>query len=235
MKTAGPQGRVSAARPQGKAKGGQDAMRALDADVRKVRALVEDGDLVAIRRERLVEVATHLFRTKGFHETATREIAAGANVSVGAIYQYIRHKDDLLLLILQSVVDVYQERLYPFAHAEGTATERLTSAVDVYYKILDENHEKTQVLYHEFSGLKGSDHREHMNEVERAVTDVIQRIVEQGVACGEFKPVDSLFIAHMVVSLGHSWALRRWRFRGVMTINEYIDQTQLVLAQVLES
>jgi AcrR family transcriptional regulator len=208
-------------------------MRTLDSDIKNMRTLVDDADLVREKRRQLAEVATRLFRTNGFHETSTRDIAVEADMSVGAIYQYIRRKEDLLLLILQSVADIYEERLYPLASADGPARDRLAAAVNEYFRTLDEHHEKTQVLYHEFSGLKISDHREYMNQVERTVNDVIQRIIEQGIVAREFARVDALYVAHMITSLGHMWALKRWRFRNVMTIDAYIAETQRTLERLL--
>jgi TetR/AcrR family transcriptional regulator, cholesterol catabolism regulator len=204
----------------------------LNADVRKMRALVDDPELVALNRLRLVEVATHLFRTKGFHQTSTRDIATAADMSVGAIYQYIQHKEDLLLLILQSVVEIYEARVYPFVNGQGSPRDRLFKAMDVYYHTLDEHHAKTQVLYHEFSGLEGTA-REYMNKVEATVGKVIEQLLNQGISAGEFAPVDALFTAHVIVSLGHMWALKRWRFRGIMTIDAYIAEAQRALGQML--
>jgi AcrR family transcriptional regulator len=197
-----------------------------------LRTLVDDPELVATNRKRLVEAATNLFRNKGFHQTSTRDIAIEADMSVGAIYQYIRHKEDLLLLILQSVVEIYEVRVYPLVNGDGTAKARLFKAIDVYYQTLEEHHAKTQVLYHEFSALKNSA-RKHMNEVEESTSAVIDQILQQGIAAGEFAAVDTLFIAHTIVSLGHMWALKRWRFRNVMSIDEYVKHAQGLLTGIL--
>lgn len=206
---------------------------ALSSDVRRMRTLVDDEDLVLLNRQRLVEVATQLFRTKGFHETSTRDIAIAADMSVGAIYQYIRHKQDLLLLILQAVVEIYEDRIYPLVEGDGTARERLAKVVDAYYRTLEQHHAKTQVLYHEFSALKPSA-RNHMNHVEETVSSVIEEILRQGISTGEFQPLNTLFVAHTIVSLGQMWALKRWRFRNVMDLDGYIAQAQHLVEQFCE-
>jgi hypothetical protein len=50
-----------------------------------------------------------------------------------------------------------------------------------------------------------------------------------GVAEGDFMPVDTYLIAHNIVSLGHMWALKRGRFRNLLTIDQYIAEQQRYL------
>ena len=61
------------------------------------------------RRERLQErergildAATRLFASHGFHATSTRRVAAAAGVSEGTVFHYFGSKTDLMLAILDS-------------------------------------------------------------------------------------------------------------------------------------
>lgn len=52
-------------------------------------------------RERgILDAATRLFATAGFHATSTRRIAAAADVSEGTVFHYFGSKNDLMLAIL---------------------------------------------------------------------------------------------------------------------------------------
>ena len=189
--------------------------------VGKIRSLVDDQDLVSQNRRLLIETATKLFRAKGYHNTSTRDIALKAGISVGSIYQYILKKEDLVVLILSSVVEIYEKAIYPLAQRKGRARDRLWDAVAVYYRTLDDHHAKTDVLYHNFSEFDATTKR-FLAEIEERVSGIIKTILEQGVADGDFKPVNTSFATHNIVSMGHMWALKRGRFRDVMTIDQYI-------------
>lgn len=52
-------------------------------------------------RERVIlDAATELFATTGFHATSTRKIAAAAGVSEGTVFHYFGSKNELMLAIL---------------------------------------------------------------------------------------------------------------------------------------
>jgi len=59
----------------------------------------------AVRHQRILDVALHLFREAGYDAVRTEDIAAGADVSVGTLYNYFENKGDLLLALVTVEVD----------------------------------------------------------------------------------------------------------------------------------
>ena len=57
------------------------------------------------RRGRIEEAARELFIKRGFHATSMRDIAEGAQTSLGNLYNYYRTKED----ILESIIGRYQK------------------------------------------------------------------------------------------------------------------------------
>jgi len=70
----------------------------------QVQSTVKDENLIAIRREQMIEGAIKLFKEKGFHRATTREIAKAAGFSIGTLYEYIRTKEDVLYLVCDSIL-----------------------------------------------------------------------------------------------------------------------------------
>ncbi|MCT6816112.1 MAG: TetR/AcrR family transcriptional regulator, partial [Lysinibacillus fusiformis] len=62
----------------------------------QVQSTVKDENLIAIRREQMIQGAIKLFKEKGYHRATTREIAKAAGFSIGTLYEYIRTKEDVL-------------------------------------------------------------------------------------------------------------------------------------------
>ncbi len=52
------------------------------------------------KRARLREAAEQLFRTRGYENTTTREIADAADIATGTLFLYARDKQDLLFLVM---------------------------------------------------------------------------------------------------------------------------------------
>ncbi|KOP84104.1 TetR/AcrR family transcriptional regulator [Cytobacillus solani] len=55
------------------------------------------------KKEKIIEVAKQLFRTKGYHETAIQDILEQSKVSKGTFYNYFSSKSQLILYIIQKV------------------------------------------------------------------------------------------------------------------------------------
>src|ERR1700693_2694717 len=53
------------------------------------------------KRARLIATARELFRTKGFEQTTTSEIAERADVGKGTLFFHARSKDELLVMVFQ--------------------------------------------------------------------------------------------------------------------------------------
>jgi AcrR family transcriptional regulator len=197
----------------------------------QIRSSISGGreDFVEESRNRIVEAATKLFRRNGFHRTVIKDIAQELGVSQGHIYQYISKKEDILVLILDRAVQDYKEKLFDIPAGDGTPVDRIRAAMRSYYLILDGHHEKTNVLYNQVSNLDPSD-RKIFDQVEREVSELFQSLIDEGIEQGLFAEVDSYILAFNIVSLGHMWALKRGRFRGRMSIEQYIEaQTDYVL------
>lgn len=79
-------------------------------------------------RERgILDAATKLFATAGFHATSTRKIAAAAGVSEGTVFHYFGSKNELMLGILDRF---YNEVLNP------RAAEILDTIMDTRHRLL---------------------------------------------------------------------------------------------------
>ena len=48
------------------------------------------------RRKQIIDAAYRCFAEKGFQKTTVRDICGAANLSVGAVYNYFRSKDDII-------------------------------------------------------------------------------------------------------------------------------------------
>lgn len=51
------------------------------------------------RREKILEKASQLFRTKGYHGTTIRDISEASGILSGSLYAHIKSKEDLLFEI----------------------------------------------------------------------------------------------------------------------------------------
>src|SRR5690349_6818527 len=119
----------------------------------QVTSIVEDPALVQRRRREIVAAATELFSRQGFYRTTIKEIASLAGISSGLVYQYVREKDDVLLLVILDVVDAYAREIPKALAGLDDPIERLLATVDAYCRVVDRRRAATVLAYRSTKSL----------------------------------------------------------------------------------
>ncbi len=77
------------------------------------------------RRDKILEVASEVFRENGFEATSMSQIAALAGGSKGTLYNYFPSKEDLLLAVLFNGAQEFTEQVLTKLDAEGDIRDEL--------------------------------------------------------------------------------------------------------------
>ncbi|MFE7776750.1 TetR family transcriptional regulator [Streptomyces sp. NPDC057445] len=147
------------------------------------------GEVTPEAARRLLIAAVEAFAERGYHATTTRDIAGRAGMSPAALYIHYKTKEELLHRISRIGHDRALEILEAAANGEGTAAERLADAVRSFVRWHAERHTTARVVQYELDAL-GDAHRAEIVELRRKSDAVVQRIVNEGVAAGEFDVPD---------------------------------------------
>ena len=86
------------------------------------------AQLVAVRRQHILDAATRVFAAKGFDRATIRDVARRAGVADGTIYNYFPNKNALLLGILDRLNETAQRR----EHLRGSAGTDLETFLHAY-------------------------------------------------------------------------------------------------------
>jgi AcrR family transcriptional regulator len=149
-------------------------------------------------RARIIEAAEMLFRRMGFAKTAVADIAAELRMSPANIYRFFSSKHAIVEAICQRCLLELEEKAWTVAHSPGPASQRieqLVMAVVNYHKdnFLSERRVHDMVLVaieHSWDVIRAH------KEVMRTITE---RILRDGIAAGEFEPVDPHETAKLIL------------------------------------
>jgi TetR/AcrR family transcriptional regulator, cholesterol catabolism regulator len=199
---------------------------------REVHASVKDERLVKMRRNQMIKGAIALFKQKGFHRTTTREIAKAAGFSIGTLYEYIRSKEDILYLVIDSVYDEVQAKLEQDLISHQGTLEGLRHGVENFFHVMHAVQEEIIVMYQETKSLS-KDALPYVLNKELAMVgmleDVIGQVVDSGIL--NMTPKEVNLWAHNVIVQGQMWGFRRWVIQKQYNLDEYIQmQTDWVFA-----
>jgi AcrR family transcriptional regulator len=187
-----------------------------------IRSGIKDEALLATRRARVVEIATELFIRRGFAEVSVNEIADAAGMSVGSLYKYIRAKEDILWLVMDSIYGTLEAILSAERSEAKDAAEALDHAMRRLFHAVATVRRGILLMYREYRNLP-KDGFEEFKSRERAVVNVFVGILEDGNRDGTLSCPDPQLAALQILMASHTWALKRWLI-GAMALDDYIEQ-----------
>lgn len=165
------------------------------------------------RRAEILHAALRAFRARGYHATTLDDIAAHLGIRNTALYHYFPDKEAILFACHQeSLAEV--ERILAEARTQyGRAPERLAHVVREHVRVMIDTLEGSPLAF-EVTSLSLDLQRKVVTARDRYERG-IRAIIEEGVAAGEFRPVDPK-VATFVVLGAINWVARWYRPEGAL-------------------
>ncbi len=204
----------------------------MDTSKRELTVLdqISSSDMV---RRKIIDAASSLYARKGFTATSIEEIAEEAGVSLPVTYHYIKSKSEVMRMIMEDMLNIFQESLLQQIKGFEDPVEKLAIAVILYFRVVDQQREKSLLMYQKSSSLdKPSKARVMQLEVD--VSRIFGKIIQEGIDQGAFKEVDVDLMAYNIIMMAHMWVLKGWHFRKRFTLDQYIDMQLAIIMDALK-
>ncbi len=175
---------------------------------------------------RLLEAATRLFVTNGYHGTSIADIAQATNLTKGALYSHFVGKSDLLFALIKKWEKEFLDRMIQAVRkAAGDAMVKLDRMLSFSAAFAGENRELCLLLTLISAELYGSEN-EFAKELARLYSKFahfLRSIVEEGKAQGLFDPaLDAFTLANVIIAV-HDGILLQWhRSRDLLDGRDYV-------------
>jgi AcrR family transcriptional regulator len=175
-------------------------------------------EILAYKRERILEEAVKLFYEHGFTGTTLDDIAAELGVTKPFIYTHFRGKVELLAALCKPTIELSLEAVANAAARSGTPTQRLRAAITDFTKVVLQRQPNIAIYFREEKNLSPGSLVE-INALRRKFDHVLSDLLIEGVRTGEFEIQDHSLAA---LALGGmiSWAYTWYRPGGRLSIDE---------------
>ncbi|MFE6904594.1 TetR/AcrR family transcriptional regulator [Streptomyces sp. NPDC057717] len=148
----------------------------------------------------VLDKATELFGMQGYDKTTLQDIAAGIGISRSALYHYVSSKEELLTMLMDELSESLSESIAT-AHAGTCSPEhKLRTMAAELVRQRAERPGPFRLLNQAESALPESV-RAQQARVRKTVLNELCSIIDEGVAAGVFKPLDSRVAALSVVGM----------------------------------
>jgi AcrR family transcriptional regulator len=160
---------------------------------------------VQTRRRQIEDVASTLFSSRGYAATSMRDIARALDLQGGSLYAHIPSKEAVLAAIVEEAAEDFHAAVRPVAERGGPAAERLREMVAGHIRVVTGGRERAKVFLFEWTFL-GEERRRAVTGSRAAYQAYFERVVAEGVAAGEFGPVDPRLAAVFILSAMNAMA-----------------------------
>ena len=156
------------------------------------------------RRRSIEDVASDLFRDRGYAATSIRDIARALSVQGASLYAHVTSKEDVLWAIVERTAARF-EAAADAAEADaesrrpGDPTEALAALVRAHVAVLTADVDAAGVFVNEWRSL-GPERRAAILARRDAYQARFRRRIENGVAVGAFAMTDASLAASTILS-----------------------------------
>lgn len=150
-------------------------------------------------REAILKATHELLLEKGGLQVSISQICQRAGVNVAMVHYHFGNKSGLLITLFEDMCAKWSselEHLLELPLPPRTKLERHVMQIIRNYRIYPYN---TRLMSMVVSACKGPQARRLSNNFMRPLTDFYRRLIDEGVAAGEFRRVDPEFFFFSVV------------------------------------
>lgn len=188
-------------------------------------------EILAYKRERILEEAVKLFYARGFNGTTLDDIAAELGVTKPFIYTHFRSKVDLLAALCTPTIEMSLAAVEAGAAMPGTAAERLFHAVAEFTKVVLQRQANIAIYFREEKNLSKTA-LDEINDLRKRFDRTLSDLLEHGVQTNEFD-VPDVRLAALGIGGMISWAYTWHRPSGRLTLDEMgAEMARLALRMV---
>ena len=156
------------------------------------------------RRQAIEDVASDLFRERGYAATSIRDIARALSLQGASLYAHVTSKEDVLWAIVDRAATRFEQaadraEADAQAHRPGDPAEAIAALVEAHLDVLTADVDEAGVFMNEWRSL-GEERRRQILDRRDAYQARFRRHVEAGMSLGAFAMTDPAIATSSILS-----------------------------------
>jgi TetR/AcrR family transcriptional regulator len=149
------------------------------------------------RYSAILRAAERLFGDKGYRGVSIDQIARTAGVSKGLVLYHFTSKKALVEHLLKDALTTLLARWDAIAQSHQPVRDKLGAAVDVCFDMYDSRPYLLRIAF--FQALFEDDMKDMLGRMVEETVSRMEGLVKDGIAAGEFRPIDSKIAASLLL------------------------------------
>jgi TetR/AcrR family fatty acid metabolism transcriptional regulator len=161
----------------------------------------------------ILDAAQKVIAESGYHNAQVSRIAKEAGVADGTIYLYFKNKEDILISLFRERLGDLVERFHASVRETGSAGEALRAICEIHFTALENNVELAYVTQIELR-QSSLELRKAIGEVVKTYIKLIEDVLAQGIAAGEFRADLDVKLTRLLVFGAMDEVVTSWLIAG---------------------
>ncbi len=167
--------------------------------------------------QQIIDAAVRVFARNGYYNSRVSDIAREAGIAAGTIYLYFKTKDEILVTLFREKMAEWVALVRKAIAGERDPVAKIRKIVALHFKVIEEHPDLAEVVQVELRQGQKFFRGASAHEIS-AYFDVIQGVLEEGVAAGRIRHDLPVKIATKVLfgamdQLATSWVLGKRAYR----------------------
>jgi TetR/AcrR family fatty acid metabolism transcriptional regulator len=167
--------------------------------------------------QQIIDAAIRVFARNGYYNSRVSDVAREAGIASGTIYLYFKTKDDILVTLFRQKMAEWVALVRKEIAGEPDPIAKIRQIVRLHFHVIEANPELAEVVQVELRQgqkfFRGASAREVS-----AYFDVIQAVLEEGIAAGQVRrdlpvKVATKMLFGAMDQLATSWVLGKRAYR----------------------
>jgi len=151
------------------------------------------------KREFILEEAAKLFVAKGYKATSMKDIAATIGVEAASLYNHIKNKQEILVVLLGGLADRFSIGIHEILITNASSGEKLEEAIRMHIQVSLENRNKTHLILEDWKHLEEPEYTRYLT-LRKEYQDLFKGLVLEGIKSGFIKKGNPELILNNILS-----------------------------------
>jgi len=138
------------------------------------------------RKSEIIAIAAQLFKEKGYSAVTMRDIAQAMNIKAASLYNHIKSKQEILVLIIIEIAEEFTQTMENIVHSEETTIQKLEKVIQLHIDITLRNADALACLNNDWMHLADAE-LAYFIKMREDYEDNFRTIIKNGIANQEIK------------------------------------------------
>lgn len=151
------------------------------------------------RKTEIINCAAKLFKEKGYSAVTMRDIAQALDIKAASLYNHIKSKQEILVLIVIEIAEEFTNRINCIAISDLKTIEKIENVIDLHIDITIRNPEALACLNNDWMHLT-DDELTYFIKMREDYEETFRNLIKSGIQSNEIKNLNPEVLIFSILS-----------------------------------